>query len=168
MCQSLIANRLNRRTAHTFQFFFAAFTQKKTFTAPKKKNGLSVVFAPAVASQHISRWRARARAVSLEYRNGPFVLPVRFCFRDSKMCLVIPSVPVVDPKNQKGVVVWMGWKVNCLRNKCVSLCSSMSTGDWDLFLGPLESLNGRGRRLVELTDWCYSEGDSHGLLGWIK
>ena len=27
--------------------------------------------------------------------------------------------------------------------------------------------NGRGRRLVELTDGCYSEGDSQGLPGFI-
>jgi len=38
----------------------------------------------------------------------------------------------------------------------VSLCSSMSTGDWDLFRVPW---NGRGRRLVELTNGCYSRGD---------
>jgi len=31
------------------------------------------------------------------------------------------------------------------------------TGERDLFLGPLE---GRGQRLVELTEGCYSEGDS--------
>jgi len=36
------------------------------------------------------------------------------------------------------------------------------TGDWDLFIGPL---NGRGQRLVELTDGCYSGGDSQELLG---
>jgi len=29
------------------------------------------------------------------------------------------------------------------------------------------SWNGRGRRLVELTDGCYSEGDSQGLPGFI-
>jgi len=28
--------------------------------------------------------------------------------------------------------------------------------------------NGRGQRLVNLTEWCYSEGDSQGLPGWIK
>jgi len=28
--------------------------------------------------------------------------------------------------------------------------------------------NGRGRRLVELTDGCYSGGNSQGLPGWIK
>jgi len=38
------------------------------------------------------------------------------------------------------------------------------TGDWDLFPGPLEWA---GRRLVELTDGCYSEGDSQGLPGFI-
>ena len=38
------------------------------------------------------------------------------------------------------------------------------TGDWDIFLVPW---NGRGRRLVELTDGCYSEGDSQGLPGFI-
>ena len=37
------------------------------------------------------------------------------------------------------------------------------TGDWDLFLGPLEWATRRVRRLVELTDVCYSEGDSQGL-----
>ena len=45
----------------------------------------------------------------------------------------------------------------------VSLCSSMSTGDWDLF-----SWYWRGRRLVELTEGCYSKEDSNGLPGWIK
>ena len=34
------------------------------------------------------------------------------------------------------------------------------TGDWDLF-----PWNGRGRRLVELTEGCYGEGNSHGLPG---
>ena len=38
------------------------------------------------------------------------------------------------------------------------------TCDWDLVLGPLEL---RGRRLVELTDGSYSEGDSQGLPGFI-
>jgi len=38
------------------------------------------------------------------------------------------------------------------------------TGDWDLFLVPW---NGRGRRLVEMTDGCYSGGDSQGLSGFI-
>ena len=28
--------------------------------------------------------------------------------------------------------------------------------------------NGRGQRLVELNDGCYSGGDSQGLPGWIK
>jgi len=32
----------------------------------------------------------------------------------------------------------------------------------------LVSWNGRGRRLVELTDGSYSGGDSHGLPGRIK
>ena len=36
------------------------------------------------------------------------------------------------------------------------------TGDWDLF-----PWNGRGRRLVELTNGCYSGGDSQGLPGFI-
>jgi len=36
------------------------------------------------------------------------------------------------------------------------------TGDWDLFLDQVP-WNGRGRRLVELTDGCYSGGDSQGL-----
>jgi len=41
------------------------------------------------------------------------------------------------------------------------------TGDWDLFLGPG---NGCERRLVELTNRCYSggvRGDSEGLPGFI-
>ena len=37
------------------------------------------------------------------------------------------------------------------------------TGDWNIFLGPLEW----ARRLVELTDGCYSGGDSQGLPGFI-
>jgi len=36
---------------------------------------------------------------------------------------------------------------------------------WFFSLGPW---NGRGRRLVELTDGFYNGGDSHGLPGWIK
>jgi len=47
------------------------------------------------------------------------------------------------------------------------VCSST----WDWWLGPRNrshSWNGWGRRLAELTEGCYSEGDSQGLLGWIK
>ena len=36
------------------------------------------------------------------------------------------------------------------------------TGDWDIFLGPLEWARAE---TVELTDGCYSEGDSQGLPG---
>jgi len=45
----------------------------------------------------------------------------------------------------------------------VSLCSIMSTGDWDLF-----PWYWRGRRLVELTEGCYNKEDSNGLPVWIK
>ena len=38
------------------------------------------------------------------------------------------------------------------------------TGDWDLFLGPLEWARAE---TAQLTDWCYSEGDYQGLPGFI-
>ena len=46
----------------------------------------------------------------------------------------------------------------------LSMFELRETGDWDLFLVPW---NGRGRRLVEMTDGCYSGGDSQGLSGFI-
>jgi len=48
----------------------------------------------------------------------------------------------------------------------VSLYSSMSTGDWDLFLAARPvPWNGRGRRQVELTKGCYSGVNSQGYPG---
>jgi len=44
--------------------FFCRLYTKENIYRPKKKNGLSVVFAPAVASQHIAVARARRRRES--------------------------------------------------------------------------------------------------------